>query len=150
MAKSQQSWQKKEREKKKQKDRQDKADKKTERRAGGTGSKSLEDMMAYVDEFGNIVDSPPDPRQKTEVNLEDIVIGVPKYEAGSEADTLRTGVVSFFNQAKGFGFIRDLQTQESIFVHINDVSGPISENNRVTFETAKGKKGLNAVNVKQA
>lgn len=150
MAKSQQSWQKKEREKKKQKDRQDKAEKKSERRSSAGGGKSLEDMMAYVDEYGNIVDSPPDPKSKTEVNLEDIVIGVPKYEGGGENDSLRTGIVSFFNQAKGFGFIRDLQTQESIFVHINDVAGPISENNRVTFETARGKKGLNAVNVRPA
>jgi ATP-dependent 26S proteasome regulatory subunit len=59
MARSQDSWNKREREKKKQKEKQDKAEKKAERRQQGTSS--IENMMAYIDENGNIVDSPPDP-----------------------------------------------------------------------------------------
>lgn len=148
MAKSQQTWNKKEREKKKQKDKQDKAEKMQERKASGGGSKRMEDMMAYIDENGNIVDSPPDPSKKREYNIEDIVIGVPKHEAVDPADLLRKGVVSFFNESKGYGFIRDLQTGESVFVHINGLIDPVKENSRVVFETERGPRGMNAVRVK--
>jgi len=145
MAKSQQTWNKKEREKKKQKDRQDKAEKMQERKSG---SGKLEDMMAYVDENGNIVDAPPDPTRKREFKLEDVVIGVPKQEAIDPADLIRTGVVTFFNEAKGYGFIRDLKTQESVFVHVNGLMDAVRENSRVVFETEMGQKGLNAIKVK--
>jgi cold shock CspA family protein len=145
MAKSQQTWNKKEREKKKQKDRQDKAEKMQERKSG---SGKLEDMMAYVDENGNIVDAPPDPTRKKEFKLEDVVIGVPKQEAIDPADLIRTGVVTFFNEAKGYGFIRDLKTQESVFVHVNGLMDAVRENSRVVFETEMGQKGLNAIKVK--
>jgi cold shock CspA family protein len=148
MAKSQQSWNKKEREKKKQKEKQDKAEKMQERRSAGGGSKSLEDMMAYIDEDGNIVDSPPDPAKRKEVNIDDIVIGVPKRVEGEEGFSARMGIISFFNEGKGFGFIRDLQTGESIFVHVNNASGPLKENQKVSFETEKGPRGISAVNVK--
>ncbi len=147
MAKSQQTWNKKEREKKKQKDRQDKLEKMQERKSN-TGSGKLEDMMAYVDENGNIVDAPPDPTRKKEFKLEDVIIGVPKQEAIDPADLIRTGVVTFFNETKGYGFIRDLKTQESIFVHVNGLQDPVRENSRVIFETEMGQKGLNAIKVK--
>lgn len=148
MAKSQQTWNKKEREKKKQKDKQEKAEKMQERKASGGGTKRMEDMMAYIDENGNIVDTPPDPSKRKEYKIEDIVIGVPKHEPLDPADALRRGVVSFFNESKGFGFIRDLQTGESIFVHVNGLIDAVSENSRVLFETEKGPRGLNAVRVK--
>jgi cold shock CspA family protein len=76
-------------------------------------------------------------------------IGVPKQEAGEELDPIRTGVVTFFNHDKGFGFIKDMQTQESVFVHINQLSGPVKENEKVTYEVEMGPKGPNAVNVKK-
>jgi cold shock CspA family protein len=150
MAKSQQSWNKKEREKKKIKERQDKAEKMQERKAGGAGTKRMEDMMAYVDENGNLVDAPPDPTKRKEVNLEDIVIGVRKQEDEDPAEAFRTGVVTFFNESKGYGFIRDLKTQESIFVHVNGLTEAVRENSKVAFETERGPKGLNAVRVKLA
>ena len=149
MAKSQQSWNKKEREKKKQKDKQDKAEKKQERKAAGGGSKNLEDMMAYIDEDGNIVDSPPDPAKRKEISIDDIVIGVPK-RTEEEESSARIGTITFFNDAKGFGFIRDSQSGESIFVHVNNAEGPLKENQKVSFETEKGPRGLSAVNVKFA
>ena len=58
---------------------------------------------------------------------------------------MKTGTVKFFNEAKGFGFIKDDSGQE-IFVHATGLSDKIKENDTVTF----GKKGLNAVNVKKA
>mgnify|MGYP000004529692 FL=1 len=140
------SWNKKEREKKKQKEKMDKAEKMKERKEQ-TGKKSLDDMMAYVDENGNITSTPPDPRNRKEIKLEDIAIGVPEYVADEE-EQFRTGKISFFNHEKGFGFIRDLVTQESIFVHINNLSGPVQENDKVSFTTEKGPRGLMAVNVK--
>lgn len=54
-----------------------------------------------------------------------------------------------FNAEKGFGFIKDHVTQESVFVHVNGLTEEIKENDKVTFETEQGQKGLNAVNVKK-
>ncbi|GAB1404612.1 MAG: cold shock domain-containing protein [Lentimicrobiaceae bacterium] len=147
MAKSQQSWNKHENEKKKLKKKKDKAAKKLERAANSVDGNSLEDMIAYVDEYGRITDTPPDPSQKKdEIKAEDIEIGVPKKEE-TVSEELRTGIVTFFNQSKGFGFIKDLISGESIFFHINELTEPVVENNKVNFKTEKSPKGLNAVAV---
>ena len=140
---------KKDRDKKKAKQRQEKVEKMEERKANAKKGKSLEDMMAYVDENGNISSTPPDPRNKKKFKQEDMQISVPKYENREQVDVIRTGVVTFFNDAKGFGFIKDLQSQESVFIHMNQVSERIKENDKVTFEVENGPKGLNAVNVKK-
>jgi cold shock CspA family protein len=149
MGRSQETFNKKEKEKKKAKERQEKAEKMEERKANAKKGKSLDEMMAYIDENGNISSTPPDPRKKKVVNAEDIQIGVPKYEANEE-DLIRNGVVTFFNDAKGFGFIKDLQTQESVFIHVNQLSERISENDKVSFEVEMGPKGPSAINVKKA
>jgi CspA family cold shock protein len=61
---------------------------------------------------------------------------------------MQTGVVKFFNETKGFGFIKDDNTGEEIFVHITGLkSEKIRENDLVTFDVVDGKKGINAVNV---
>ena len=60
---------------------------------------------------------------------------------------MRTGVVKFYNEAKGFGFIK-AENGEEIFVHVSGLIDQIHENDEVTFEVQEGKKGLNAVNVK--
>ena len=62
-------------------------------------------------------------------------------------DLIRKGIVTFFNDTKGYGFIKDLETQESVFVHINSLTEEVKENNKVTFEVEMGPKGANAVNV---
>lgn len=62
---------------------------------------------------------------------------------------MKNGVVKFFNEAKGFGFIKEDNGQE-IFVHVSGLTEDIRENDKVTFDTQEGKKGLNAVNVKLA
>src|SRR5215208_1824798 len=132
MAKSGETFGKKEKEKKKLKQRQDKKEKMEERKANAKKGKSLDEMMAYIDENGNISSTPPDPKKKKIINQEDIQIGVPKQT--TQEEPIRTGVVSFFNETKGFGFIKDLQTQESVFIHINQLSERISENDKVNFE----------------
>lgn len=150
MGRSQQSFNKKEVEKKKRKKKLDKEKKKEERQSSSEKGKSLDDMMAYVDEHGNITDTPPDPadRKKNEIELDDIMINVPKKEDLEVVEKVRLGTVTFFNDSKGYGFIKDLNTQESIFVHINGLIDSVKEGNRVSFETERGHKGLNAIKVK--
>ena len=142
------TWNKKEREKKKQKQRIDKAEKMQERKEQATKGKSLDDMIAYVDENGNFSSTPPDPRKKIDIKLEDIEIGVPKHTEPTQEELTRTGKVSFFNHDKGFGFIKDGVTQESVFVHVNNLSGTVKENDKVSFEVEMGQRGTIAVNVK--
>jgi CspA family cold shock protein len=62
---------------------------------------------------------------------------------------MKKGTVKFFNEAKGFGFIKGEDGQE-IFVHASGLTEDVRENDEVVYETQDGKKGLNAVNVKLA
>ena len=62
---------------------------------------------------------------------------------------MKNGVVKFFNTTKGFGFIKDTQSQASVFIHINQMTERIKENDKVIFETENGPRGLNAINVKK-
>ncbi|MFZ4474833.1 MAG: cold-shock protein [Saprospiraceae bacterium] len=61
-----------------------------------------------------------------------------------------TGTVKFFNESKGFGFIIDSATGENIFVHVTGLIDNIREGDQVTYQTERGKKGMNAVDVKIA
>lgn len=149
MGRSQETFNKKEKEKKKLRKKQDKEQKKEERKANSTKGKGLDEMIAYVDADGNISDTPPDPNvKKKDIKVADISIGISRQEKPDPADLIRSGTVTFFNESKGYGFIRDSETRESIFVHVNGVTEPIREDNKVTFETEKGLKGLTAVRVK--
>jgi cold shock CspA family protein len=148
MAKSKETFNKKEKEKKRLKQKQDKHEKMEERKANAKKGKSLEEMMAYIDENGNLSSTPPDPRKKKVFNQEDMQTGIPKRVA-EEPDAVRQGIISFFNDAKGYGFIKDIVTQESIFVHVNNLDEPVKENNKVSFQTEQGAKGLSAINVKK-
>lgn len=149
MARSQETFSKKENEKKRQKKKQDKQEKREERKANSNKGKSLEDMMAYIDEDGNLSSTPPDPRKKRIIKSEDMQISTPRQLPTDPADLIRTGVITHFNDSKGYGFIRDSKTQESVFVHINALDGPVKENDKVTFEVEMGQKGPNAVRVKK-
>src|SRR6266542_1997970 len=111
MAKSEETFAKKEKEKKKLKQRQYKLDKMEERKANAKKAKK---------------------------------------EDKGQSEIKRKGIVTFFNEAKGFVFIKDLKTQESVFIHVNQLSEPIKENNKVTFEVEMGPKGLSAINVKKS
>lgn len=143
------TWNKKEREKKLKQQKKEKAEKKKERKENEK-PRSFDDMMAYVDENGNLSSTPPDPRKMKKIRAEDIEIGVPKQQPVDPADLIRTGVVTHFNESKGYGFIRDSVTQESVFVHVNSIRDEIGEGSKVVFEVEMGPKGANAVNVKTA
>jgi cold shock CspA family protein len=146
MAKSQETFSKKEREKQRKRKQQDRQEKMRERKSNNNKGKSLEDMMAYLDENGNLTDKPPDPKKKIVFQQEDIPISVPRQEERAQ-DALRTGTVTFFNDQKGFGFINDAQTRERIFFHVNDLAAPVKENDKVTFSVKKSPKGLVAMDV---
>jgi len=126
MGRSQETFNKKEVRNKKEKKRKDKEKKKLARKEGEKKG-SLDDMIAYVDENGMISDAPPDPTKKTSIKLEDIEIGIPNRELVEEEDPIRKGIVTFYNDAKGFGFIRDLETNESVFVHANNLLEDIGD-----------------------
>jgi len=149
MAKSQQSFNKKEKEKKRLKKREEKKKKAEQRRENSAGG-DLDSMMAYVDEFGNITDTPPDPTlKKKKIKAEDIEIGIPKKEEGDSFDGDLTGKVDFFDSSKGFGFIIDSRTSDRYFVHVSATLEEIVEGDKVTFVLEKGLKGMNAVQVKK-
>ncbi len=145
MARAQETFGKKEREKKRLKKKEEKAKRKLERKAN---PEDKGDNITYVDKMGNFSNTPPPIQDK--VDASEIVLGVPKKEDRVEEDKLesiRKGVVISFNQSKGYGFIKDKSSQQSIFVHINNTKEPIVEQNMVTFEVEKGPKGPIAVNV---
>ncbi len=147
MGRSQDTFNKKEKEKKRLKKKKDKLQRKEDRKASSEKGKSLEDMLAYVDEDGNISSTPPDPDKKKKIKAEDIEVSVSKKAEPDPADLIRKGTVTFFNESKGYGFIRDADNGESIFVHVNGLTEPVGEGDKVTFETEMGQKGPNAVKV---
>jgi cold shock CspA family protein len=148
MAKSQETYSKKEKEIKKLKKRKEKEEKRLERKANNDKGKSLEDMMVYVDEFGRLTDTPPDPKKRKEFNVEDVQMGARIETPIDPADLIRKGSVTFFNDEKGYGFIKDEKSQDSIFFHVNGVvTPPVKERDKVSFEVEMGQKGPNATKV---
>ena len=147
MSKSQETYSKKEKEKKRKKKKKEKDEKRQDRKAQATPG-TLDNMMAYKDEYGNISDTPPDPENKIEFELDDIVTSVPKQEE-FDMEATREGKIDFFNTEKGFGFIKEIGTGESYFVHYKGLIDDVIEGNKVSFELEKGMKGLNAINVKK-
>lgn len=137
------SFNKRELEKKKEQKRKIKKLRKDERKS--EGSKSFDDMIAYVDENGVITNTPPDPDKKQEVELDNIVISTPKKEDLEEV-VLR-GRVEHFNSDKGYGFIKNVADTEKYFFHISNAPAEIAEGNMVTFELERGEKGYNATKI---
>ena len=116
MAKSN-SFNKRELEKNKQKKREEKRKRREERKSNPVDS--FEDMIAYVDEFGVISSTPPEPTEVEKIDIEDIEISTPKMEE-IEVETELKGYVDFFNHNKGFGFIKQSGRQDSYFFHVTN------------------------------
>lgn len=138
------TFNKKEREKKRAQKRKEKLMRKEERKEQSTDG-SLENMMAYVDSNGMIRDTPPDPNDAQEVKAKHIEIGVPKRDKEA-ADFKLKGKIKFFDDAKGYGFIKT-SDEESFFVHINDITGDPAQGKSVTFDKQRGTRGWVAVGV---
>lgn len=146
MAKSTNTFQKNEREKKKQQKRKAKLEKKLEKKSSSGQDSSLESMMAYVDENGNLSSTPIDESKKQKVDAESIEIGVPTRV--EEEEVARRGKVSFYDVNKGFGFIIQDGSQERYFVHSTGLMSPIKEGDPVSFFARRGAKGMDAYQVK--
>jgi len=147
MARSQETFSKKEVRNKKEKKRKEKEEKRAKKKSEGKKS-SFDNMIAYVDEFGMITSTPPDPDKKTVIVAENIELEITKNKPETAPNFVRKGVVTFFNESKGFGFIRDLESNQRVFVHASNLLEPVKENNIVIFETGKGPKGFSAMKVK--
>ncbi|BDD06562.1 cold-shock protein [Aureibacter tunicatorum] len=149
MSRSRETFSKKEVRNKKEKKRKEKLEKKQERKEAKQ-KKSFDDMIVYVDENGNLTSTPPDLTQKKEIKAESIELGVPKREAMEEDDELFIGIVDKFESSKGFGFIREKDQRDSVFVHINECVDRIKQGDKVKFQKEKTPKGIRALQVKLA
>jgi cold shock CspA family protein len=146
MSKGRETFGKKDIRSKKEKKRKEKELKRIERKAN-KGSGSPEGMIAYVDEFGNITSNPPDLTKRETINAEDIQIAVPRNVQLDLDDMNHVGIVKFFDNNRGFGFITDSGSKQDIFFHASGVIDSVKEGNKVTFKVVKGINGLNAVHV---
>ena len=148
MAKSQETFNKKEKEKKRAKKRLEKQAKREARKAEPKVS-GFENMIAYVDEFGQLTDTPPDPSKRVEIDAGSIEIGATKREDVEEEVIIHEGKIEFFNDSKGYGFIRENETNEKYFVHVNGLIDKVVEGDKVKYDLEQGMKGINAVQVKK-
>ena len=134
---------KRENEKKRLAKREEKNKRKEERKSNKS---SFDDMIAYVDEYGMITSTPPEENTgKQEINIEEIMISTPKKE--DEVPVILQGRVEYFNESRGFGFIKDFSGVEKYFFHVNNVVTEIKEGDTVTFDLERGPRGMNAVNI---
>lgn len=145
MGRSQESFRKKEQNKKREQKKKEKELKKENRQNNSDKGKSLEDMFAYVDEFGNITSEKPEEVKKPAVKLEDIQISIPKM---TDEEQRITGKVHHVNEERGYGFIHD-ERQQRVFFLLGDAPQPLSLGERVTFDIQKGPKGLQAIQIER-
>lgn len=138
------SFSKKENFKKKQQKLKEKAARREERKQNNNKGKDLEEMFMYVDENGQLTSVPPEEREQVETSLEDIQLGAAPIEP---EELEKTGIVSFLSD-KGYGFITENKTGDSVFFHENACHEEVKKGNRVSFEKEKSPKGFSAVNVK--
>jgi|LAHS01.1.fsa_nt_gb cold shock CspA family protein len=136
------SFNKKEVEKKKALKKRDKQKRKEERRANGTSS--FDDMIAYVDENGNICDTPPEVSAHEEIDPSTIQVSTPRREESEEEQP--TGRVDFFDERKGFGFII-ADNIDRVFFHISNAPDDIKIGDKVTFDLTHDERGMCALNV---
>ena len=107
MARSKETFGKKEREKKRLKKRKEKQQRKEERKAQAALNKEngvgFDDMIAYVDEFGNLTDTPPDPKNKIKIDAKKIRVSTPKMEE-IEQEAMMEGKVEYFQSIQRIWF----------------------------------------------
>jgi|SRR5690554_3973028 cold shock CspA family protein len=144
MAKSN-SFNKREIEKNKIQKRKEKQLKKEARKLEPTDS--FEDMIAYVDANGVITDERPEPSKNEEIELEDIEISIPPKEVVEKVGD-PTGRVDFYDESRGFGFIKEADSPRKFFFHKSNAEHGIGEDDLVTYRLENGLKGINAVDVK--
>lgn len=137
------SFSKKSQQQKKAKKKLDKLEKREERKSCNDKGKSLDEMMVYVDEYGNLTDVHPDDRVKAPP---------PKYvqhNRGERDAQTYNGTIALFFDDKGYGFISDDDSKTNVFVHQNKLMEKVSVNDRVTFKKERTPKGYSAYDVKK-
>ncbi|GAA4518334.1 cold-shock protein [Sphingobacterium thermophilum] len=136
MSQSQQTFRKKEIAKKKLQKRKEKEEKRAQRQESNDKGKSLEEMFAYVDENGNISDTPP--VKKYEFKEEDLVRPEEEYAYGK---------VSFYNEAGQYGFIRDNETRENVYFNFKILGFVLHQDQKVKFKSKSSRQGLQVTEV---
>lgn len=104
-------------------------------------------MIAYVDANGVITDERPEPSKNEEIELEDIEISIPPKEVVEKVGD-PTGRVDFYDESRGFGFIKEADSPRKFFFHKSNAEHGIGEDDLVTYRLENGLKGINAVDVK--
>lgn len=147
MSRSKETFGKKEVRNKQVKKRKEKEKRRQEKKEQGKKG-SFDDMIAWVDENGQICSTPPDLSKKSEIKAESIEIGIPKGGI-TENKKMFSGKITNFDETKGFGFINSTNLNQAVFVHANDCAEQLRVGDKVKFETEKGTKGIKAINVKK-
>ncbi len=146
MARSKESFGKKEVRNKQAKKRKEKAERRLQKKEQKASGKGDDDMFAYVDEFGVISSTPPVPRTEEELALEQ-----KKYERNTNflvAGNSGSGTITKLFMQKGFGFITDKDTNESLYMHLNDCIDKVNVGDQVSYIIEKGVKGFKAQEIK--
>lgn len=144
MGRSQETFRKKENIKKREQKKKEKELRKENRSGQSDKGKSLEDMLAYVDENGNLTTEKPVEQKKQEIDPEEIQISTPKMLA--EEEEVQTGKVKYYNDQRGWGFINSAYG-ERVFFLIAEAPDSIKVDDSVSFKTRKGPKGLQAYEI---
>lgn len=140
------SFFKKENSKKKAQKQKAKAQRREDRKTNNNKGKDIESMFAYVDENGQLHDTPP-THEKTEIDVNDIQLGATKKPEESQ---IKKGIVENFLLEKGYGFIREENdAKESIFFHVNDMLEIIKLHDKVFFEKENSPKGYKATQIRK-
>ena len=133
MPRNQLTFKKKERAKKQAQKKKEKQERRELNKADNNKGKPLEEMFAYVDEFGNISDTPP--TEKYKFKPEDL-------ERPKEAeDEFLIGRVSYYNEAGHYGFIRDNETRETVYFNDTLAGKPLSLNQNVKYKAVRTRQG---------
>ncbi|MFA6728864.1 MAG: cold shock domain-containing protein [Prevotella sp.] len=138
------SFNKRQKEKSKQKKKLEKQKRKELRKS--QGKSSIDDMIAYEDEYGHLHSS-PDDIVKDEVKLEDIEVSIPKKSDDGEGNGSLIGKVSYLNVEKGYGFIQQEDSRNSFYFRLSNAPDEIEIEDKVSFKTEDSARGKNAVDI---